>query len=601
MSQKIKILPPEEIQKIAAGEVVERPSSVLKELIENSLDAGSSQISIYIEKSGKQKIRVVDNGCGMSRDDLAICFLPHATSKIRSIHDLETISTFGFRGEALAVISSVSKTTLVTRQASDKLGLQITVEGSQFSPIIEVASSEGCDLSVELLFFNTPARKKFLKNDETEWNNIQSYFFSFALQRIDVSFSLYRDGKKIVHAPAVATLQERVGQLFGYSLAEQCLELQSVENKNGIEINGLISHQHAWRYSRSHIFVFVNNRPVKNLGLFKTLYKGYNNSLPEGRFPLAFIFISLDPTRVDVNVHPRKEEVAFEKPLQVESILQAQVQRTLEARVSRALEAPRSSFVSAHHSASQEVKKITSPFFSFSNNEDFPLQPVSSPSITFFSKQTSEIVDAIDEIQPPKQETVFSPAITIRGVLFHTYIIVEQEHEALIIDQHAAHERVLYEQFSSNFEKREGTRLLFPEIIELSEHQTTLLLKERDFFSSQGVELDAVGTREIAITSAPPRLHNQSLSEFIKEVAAYMEENEQCAHEQFKKLLREHVHSHMACKAAVKAGDILSDVEMQELIKQLLKSPNRHICVHGRPTMWTISRSELEKRFKRKT
>jgi DNA mismatch repair protein MutL len=608
----IKILPTHEAQKIAAGEVVERPASVVKELVENSIDADSTQISIYIEDSGKKLIRIVDNGRGMSQDDALLCFEPHATSKITSIDDLETITSFGFRGEALASISSVSKVMLRTKHINNNsnLGVEVVVEGKDIIPPQDIACNQGCDLAIKDLFYNTPARKKFLKQNETEWNRILNLIYAFCLSNLECSFSLYRDGKRVLHAPITSSLKDRFAQIFGHNIAENLITLSPEQKNETVSISGLISRHEFWRYNKGTIFFFVNNRLVKNTELLKALFAGYSGILPPGKFPAGCLSLTIDTNLVDVNVHPRKEEVAFAKPFTITSSLQRAVKATLEKQITQKL-APL---------PLQEIQDI--PFFTTPSRQEHheildtsttsPQSEIIIPPDPFLP-QLSPYLDqepSTNIFSKPEniQETTLQKKIldhpghtlSIVGQLFKTYIMIEREDEFVIMDQHAAHERILYEQFASRFEKREGTRLLFPEIITLEKNEFSCVIKQQDFFSFQGIELQEMGENKIAIKTAPPKLHNHNLSEFVKEVAAFMIEHEQLEHDEFKKKLTEHVHSHMSCKAAVKAGDTLTMTEMQDLARQLSTCNNRMICVHGRPTMWTIPKNELEKKFKRK-
>ena len=287
----IQLLPDVEAKKIAAGEVVERPASVVKELIENSLDAGATSISLYIEKSGKQLIRVVDNGCGMMPDDAAICFANHATSKVTSLDDLQRLCTFGFRGEALASISSVSKVTLETRynkgEVQEETGIKIEYVDGKVDSKQVVACSLGTDLQIKELFYNTPVRQKFLRQDETEWNQIQTLFYACCLGHLQIHFKLHRDGKMVLNAPPAQTLKDRVMQICGHNLGQNLTAMEGTPAKNGVTVSGLISKHNFWRYGRQQIFFFVNGRWVKNSELSKALMKGYRNVLPPARFPAA--------------------------------------------------------------------------------------------------------------------------------------------------------------------------------------------------------------------------------------------------------------------------------------------------------------------------
>jgi DNA mismatch repair protein MutL len=591
---KIKILSPSEAQKIAAGECVERPANIVKELVENSIDAGASSISIFIEQAGKKLIRVVDDGYGLSPEDALLCFLPHATSKITSVDDLETISSFGFRGEALASISAVSQVKLITRSKETSTnGVGTQIEYSQCSLInqSEVASAQGTDIQVHELFYNTPARKKFLKQDETEWNQILSLFQAFCLSHLQISFKLHHDGKLALNAPAAPNLKDRISQLWDFNIAQNVIQLQPATMPEWLKIEGYISHQSFWRYNRNHIFFFVNGRWIKNIELSKALVKSYLNVLPPGRFPAGFIFIKTESNLVDVNVHPKKEEVRFIKPVTVENALFNSVKQTLEQQVTQKL-AP--TFTQLQFE--QQPQNLTPPSF-----ENYIFTP--SPYSLFSAK--SEDSNRQEKKLAQDQQQTFEPIVAmpnqkIIGQLFNTYILIENKDEFIVVDQHAAHERILYEKYLKNFELKDGIKLLFPETVELQTQSMQRIMEHQDFFASQGFELEPISDTTIAIRSTPTKLNKQSIRELIVEAVEFIKENDQLDTEEFRKKLNEHVHSQAACKAAIKAGDILTQEQMQKLITDLSKTEKRFICVHGRPTIWTISKDSIERQFKRK-
>jgi DNA mismatch repair protein MutL len=577
----IKILPPDQAQKIAAGEVIERPANIVKELIENSLDAQATAITVYIEKAGKQRIRIIDNGCGMSSADARLCFLSHATSKITSIQELDTLTSFGFRGEALASVAAISKVHLITRQMEAASGVQLTYTAGTIHEEKEVACNVGTDLSVADLFYNIPVRKKFLKQDETEWNQILSLFYAFCMSNPSIFFKLFHNDKLILNAPPTSTIKDRITQLWDYNFSQYMIGLPAPTTPlDWLSITGYISNHHFWRYGKNNIFFFVNNRWIKNTELSKALIKGYYNVLPPGKFPAACIMITINKNLVDINCHPKKEEVRFVKPATIETTLTALVKQALEQNLS------------------QKIGGAT----------DLPYAPTEAasclPQPVIPSYPDSNLGPALSKGEGygglregwEKGETLG----TIIGQLFNTYIIIENDKELVLIDQHAAHERILYEKFLNNFEHKEGTQLLFPEIVPLTKEHITLLIAEKTFFAHQGLDLEQVSSTEIIIKTAPPQLHQTSLKEFLLDAAAFMEEHEQLDRETFRKKLNEHMHSHMACKAAIKAGDTLTTKQMQMLVQNLCQTEKRFICIHGRPTMWSIGKEEIEKHFRRR-
>lgn len=599
----IKVLSNVEAKKIAAGEVVERPASVVKELFENSIDAGASKISLFIESAGKKLIRVIDNGCGMHPIDARLCFENHATSKITSLDDLNKIATFGFRGEALASISSVSKIEMQTKcsDSEDELGISLSFIDGAVEQEKKISCPVGTDLFIKDLFYNTPVRQKFLKQEETEWNQIQSLFQAFCLSHLAVHFQLHRDGRLVLNAPAVTHVQDRVIQLWGHNVAQNLIGLKPSEKE--IRVHGLISNHNFWRYGRQHIFFFVNGRWVKNAELSKALLKGYRNVLPPAKFPAAFLFIELDNLLVDINVHPRKEEVRFAKPVTVANTIQDLVTKSLEGLIDRQLvgESLPHRHVPSWVDSISASEPIAVPEAVFHEDADEHSYVPPQPSLPqrFFQQPVQQEPflqqNTIREIAPAE------PSVgRIIGQLLDMYILIENDDGLLLIDQHAAHERILYERYLKNFEQKEGTRLLFPEIIKLSSEHLAIVLHEQAFLARQGIEVEQIGDSELAIKTSPPKVHSQSLRELIFELIAFVEQNEELDQEEFRKKINEFMHSQLACKMAIKAGDPLSHEMMRNIVLQLQQVDNRFICVHGRPTTWTISAIELEKRFRRR-
>ena len=618
---RIKLLEPCEAQKIAAGEVVERPAHTVKELLENALDAGATKVTLYIEKSGKQSIRVVDNGCGMSADDAQLCFARHATSKVTCLDDLMSLTSFGFRGEALASIASVSNVTLVTRRGGDELGTKISCHGGRLGESVAISCPVGTDLAVADLFCTVPARKKFLKADDTEWNQIAAVFHAFCLSNRSVHFQVYRDGKMVLNAPPVSRVSDRICQLWETNTAHNMIDVVPAEDKrvSWCTLSGVISNHHFWRYNRSLFFFFVNGRWVKDVELGKALMKGYQNVLPPGKCPAGFIFIQVDPELVDINVHPKKEEVRFTKPGTVANILQRSVIQTLEQQVNKNISqsayvrtgAPDVAPVDTSPAMSPRSQDLPPQIFMPSSTSNVSSSPRISGETAFVSPpdasrtqvvSSSDTGSDLEEQQTavcPNQDDSFAPAII--GQLFDTYILLQNDDSFTIIDQHAAHERILYEKFRGAFSQREGTVLLFPLVITLDDPITLeKLLAEKSFFSQHGIGFEQFGARELAIKSCPPDLTDHNLKELIQECADVIHDAAELDSEAFRKKLHEHVHSHLACKTAIKAGDVLDHDQMATLVATLHKTDNRYICIHGRPTSWTLSKNEIGKKFRRK-
>lgn len=606
---KIHILSPEESLKIAAGEVIERPAHIVKELIENSVDAGATKITLTFEKAGKQLIQITDDGCGMEPQDAQNCFLAHATSKIRNLSDLEFVQTFGFRGEALASISAVAKVELTTRTREDATGSKIIYEGARFKLNDEVACPPGTDIKVHDLFFNTPVRKKFLKTDDTEWNAVFNCIQAFCFAYPEISFKIIHNGKMVISAPAVSSLHERAHQLW-HDVSSQLIPFET--SHKDLKISGLVSPTTTWKYNRSHLFYFVNNRWVKNTELSKGVMKGYAGGLPQDKFPVAVIFVSLPHHELDVNVHPKKEEVKFAHPGIVQTTVASAVKNALEEAISTKLQVVELQAMSP----SQEAPKIiplpsqplpdilaTTPKFGISpevfqsSKKNDYMQPTAQLINTFTpSSAPTTNKSIIQEIQSSREHT---ESYKLIGQIFDTYIIGQSGQSIIIVDQHAAHERILYEKFAHVFNQQDGTTLLFPEVITLQAGDQEVLFAYKNFFAKQGLTIDDLGSREIVVRSCPPFLKGPSIKDFIYKALVFIHEHQTLDQEHFATTFNEFLHGEMACKAAIKAGDKLSLEQMQQLLSDLSVCNNRFKCVHGRPTLWTLDEAELEKKFRR--
>ena len=610
---KIRRLPQEEIQKIAAGEVVERPASVLKELLENSLDAGATVVSIYIEQAGKKLIRVVDNGCGMSRVDAQMAFEPHATSKLRSIDDLYILSSYGFRGEALCSIAAVSRVTLVTAErGAEDAATKIVCSAGVCEPVQTVVAHAGSDLSVEDLFCSVPVRLKFLKKEETEWNQLYDLVQAVAFSSPTISFSLYKDGQRVLHTPVVQMVVDRAHQLWEHQHAKHVLVVDE-QVSSECSVRGVISGPAVQRYNRADILLFVNGRWIKNQNLLKAVVRGYAQALPDGKFPMAVLFLTVATDRVDINVHPRKEEVAFVSPGRVETAVTEAVKATLQHSVNTPVVADSRAFLSElkqeveqrfeYRSLVRDVATIVqqAPRSTDSFIEAFLLNNAQS----VFSEKDSEVVHPFEF---SRQEALFEHVLQeqpapqnfkVCGQLFKTYILLEVDDVFLIMDQHAAHERILYEGMKKNFEDATSVAFVVPLVVTLSVRSVEVLVLVQDLLKDRGIVFEPFGHDRIRVFSFAVDARRVNLQEFFEDLAQVVDEETLDA-EILRKKIYEHVHSHTACKAAVKAGDVLSEQEMVRLYLDLQGVENRHMCIHGRPTLWRLPKNDIEKHFRRK-
>ncbi len=678
-----------EAQKIAAGQVVERPCNVIKELVENAYDAGATDILLDLQDAGKKSMVIIDNGCGMSVEDARLSIEKHATSKISSLDDLAHITTFGFRGEALASIAAVSHMKLVTRETQQLSAVALTIRDGAIVDETPAAHNPGTRIEVADLFYNMPARQKFLKKRETEWNQIQHFLQAFCLSHADLSVTVVHDKNRVLHCPAVASVRDRCAQLWNSTIARDLIDLEDTRLSDALAIQGIVSnHQHA-RYDRSGIFFFVNNRWVQNSSLARALLKAYQNVLPAGRYPMACIFLTIDPCELDINIHPKKEEIAFLHPRIVEKLIQETVQKALEAHLTGVIQKPvhlnagllpdgsiqrlhsfapygdrivnaaqqtwrsgwqqelthqqpsqlfNDSTVATMNSAvSSLVQKgeelatrasiSADPFrvipvktgiqaqdfnpdaqssISILMSEqyrDTEQQPVYAHTSTLPQTQQSAQQSAFDTPQAPhyaQEELPAEHGYTVIGQYATTYILVERDDALWMVDQHAAHERILYESFSQANHIPATIQLIVPHIITLARDQIMQLEPHLSILRENGLGVTVCGYDQLMISSTPVHAKNMPLDELIKQCVSWIVEYQSYTAAEFATVMHHHMRAQMACKAAVKAGDILSQQEMIDILEKLEKTPNKLTCPHGRPTGWLMSLYEIEKKFKRK-
>lgn len=558
-------------RKIAAGEVIERPASVLKELLENSLDAKSESISVSIEEGGVRSIVVRDDGEGMDADDLHLCVERHTTSKIAQETDLDTISTLGFRGEALASIASVARMRIISCARGEKEAHQVRVIAGDVEGPLPAARAPGTTVEVEDLFFNLPARANFLGAARTEFFHANRVFHRLALAFADVSWSLKHDERTILTAPHASSLLDRIAQVYGAQVARAMIPLEA--ERNGIAISGFISQPDLKRGNRRDQLFCVNGRPVNDRGLSYVLASAYRGMLRRGTYPLAVIRVDLPLDSVDVNVHPRKEEIRFAKPRAVQEV------------VGQALEGALSS------------RYIVAPFLAPRPGE---LRERASSSKT--KELPFDLRRELTVRQTLRQEgkVRVSGERRVIGQLQKTYLLVETAGGLEIVDQHIAHERILYEELCEQFHQGEVTRqqFLLPVRLELSFENAARLAASQEELEQVGILLDEFGGGTFLLREYPSLLAEgqarygfQELAERLAELLARGEEVREAL---FEDLLAE-----LACAGAIKAGDRLPLEEQQALVERLMQLQNPYTCPHGRPIIFAISREELDRRFKR--
>lgn len=580
---RIKILPEEVAGKIAAGEVVERPVSVVKELVENALDAGATEIRIELQEGGKKLIRVQDNGSGMSQEDAVLSFHRHATSKISSAEDLERISTLGFRGEALASISAVSRVVLKTCDGQSERGYQVEREGEKLIRFSEIAFPRGTLIEVRDLFFNLPARKKFLRAERSELSLIVSYVTQVALAFPGIKFYLSNNNREIINCPAVASLRDRVYQLYGKKTTDGLMDIDFEDD--GHRVYGLGSRPFSGRLDRQHQFFFVNRRPIKDRMLAAALAQAYLGILEKDRNPEAFIFLEIPYDRVDVNVHPAKAEVRFREPQLVYRLILKAVEMAArqESLVKPIIIGPEEDKVGAEEETGISEKETVS-------GEEIEEAARLKAGTLPFAFETSGQAFAGEIREMGVVEKTPAAEFELIGQYLDSYIIVTREDGLYIIDQHNAHERILFEKFTRLAESGGWVSkpMLFPAVINLSVGQRLSYEELKEELESFGFRLEEMGGNSLALKEYPEIFREEEAEQML---LAVLEEKES---EKFRDR-RLRMLATMACKAAVKAGQKLRSSEMKFLVEELFKTENPGLCPHGRPVVIKVDRAKIEK------
>jgi DNA mismatch repair protein MutL len=599
MSSIIKILPSHVINKIAAGEVVERPSSVVKELVENSVDAGATEILVDIEQAGRRLIRIADNGCGMSREDAELAFERHATSKITSDADLDAVRTMGFRGEALSSIASVARVKVVTATPGSKSGTLIEIEGGAVKAVSDAAAPAGTTLDINHLFYNTPARLKFLKSPATEFSHIVSAVSRQAMAYPSIRFRLTHNKKTVLDLPPSDTLKARAFQLYGSEIAENLIEFSG--GRDIVRMYGLLSRPAYTRADKTYQDFYVNCRSVRNASLTHALYAAYSDMLMRDRHPLGFVFIEIDPSWVDVNIHPAKAEVRFRNQSQIHDLVRDVIRERL-AGTGRA-----STGIS--HEPDSRTDGIKEAIAGYYRGADFstprpehswsPVSPVRSnagsapPHQAVPGSGDLELYTARTEAGGPGAEQLFP-----LGQVHDSFIIAQSREGMILIDQHAAHERVLFEKLQDQFGSGSvGVQtLLIPSQIELGPAQAALLSEYLPELAAVGFIVEDFGKGTFIIKSVPSLLvggdYKQLLLDILDEVNAQGKSGKADA-------LRDQILSVMACHPAIKVNRKLHPREMEQLIRDLSRCRMPETCPHGRPTVVRFSMEQLKKMFKR--
>jgi DNA mismatch repair protein MutL len=629
---RIRILSDLVANQIAAGEVVDRPASVVKELLENAIDAGATRIRIEVEGGGRKLIRITDNGSGMVRDDALLAFERHATSKVRTSSDLLTISTLGFRGEALPSIASISRLELATRTAEESAGTSLEIVGGKMHRVGEAGMPEGTMIAVRDLFFNTPARRKFLKSETTELSHVTALVTNYALAHPDKHFELHSATHALLIAPPVAQLSERVYQIFGKETLDHLIPIAAEINLSRVglpeplpwkrdadyappepghlRIHGLVSKPSLQKLNRNAMYSFVNQRLVRERVIIHAITEAYRNIMPPTSFPVVLLFLEMPPGEVDVNVHPAKTEVRFRQPSLVHDFVRDSIRTKLvfarpamsfgEALETNPLASPSlGAHISPAPSALIEQSQIDSDPLAASVALDLTPAPI-APVPGRLDFATTETNGTAPQAPPDDEAATLKTLGTLKalGQLRESFILATNEEGLWIIDQHVAHERVLFEKVlrERQVEQVQRQRLLMPMLIELTPAQMIQFAQIATELHRNGFEAEPFGPRTLAIKAAPIGLEGRELERMLIEVLEQCEREEQSENLE---AMRTRVAASIACHSAIKVNTPLDPARMEWLLAELAKTEHPTSCPHGRPIVLRYSWKEIQKAFHR--
>ncbi len=635
---KIHVLSSDISNKIAAGEVVERPASVVKELVENSIDAGATKIVVEIKNGGISLISVEDNGSGMAPEDAQIAFLRHATSKIEKEEDLDAIFTLGFRGEALSSIGAVSEAVIYTKRKMDDYGTVVSCEGGEIIASDEGGMSDGTKVFVRNLFFNTPARMKFLKKDSTEAGYITDIMNRFVLAHPEISFRFIKNGKDVIMSTGDGSLQNAVYSVYGRDYATNLINVEY--EMEGVKVTGVIGKGNLARPNRNFQSFYVNKRCIKSPLMIRAVEEAYKNQIMIGKFPVAILNIEVNPAQVDINVHPTKLEVKFSddkkiydciyygtksalyalpgskneekkivhNPRENPFLIKQDMTEKPKASITQIKPEPKAELTKANFPLVEQKSHISvevknDPMAMF-RKKDTEIQPSVAASPEIEIKITKEPVQELKpaqlEIEPEniaKQQKEEQISVKIAGQIFDTYIIAQKGNDMLLIDQHAAHERIKYEQLLRSLETKEvyPQILLEPIVIKLGGAEISAFEAEIDTFEKLGFEVEIFGESEVIVRAAPQEIDMGDIEDlFLELLSECISSKKEIISARLERLTYT-----IACKAAIKANHALSLTEMEALVNNVLALDSINTCPHGRPITIVMTKKELEKKFKR--
>jgi len=588
---KIKVLSSALSNKIAAGEVVDRPASAIKELIENAIDANATKVSLVINQSGKELIQVVDNGEGMSLEDLHLAFTRHATSKIETIQDLESIDSLGFRGEALPSIASVSQVEIKSKREDNSLASVLRLEGGKVTNETKTAAPQGTNISIKNLFYNTPARRNFLKSDNAEIQQVIKVLKKFFLCYPDIEFEVISNDEKLYDLKNNG-IESRAKDVFGKDIFPNLLKIN--ESLGGIELSGFISKPDTVRRSRGNQYIFLNGRPIQDKSLNHAVFKGYGNSINSGEFPTFYLFLEMDPKLADVNVHPSKMEVRFANEKSLYYFFLSSIRKTLnEENVIPDLSHSKDDNEFASIIKNTEKSDIAEELRH--RSKFISRDTTSQLSLAYVNPEEESISETNLEQAPLIQDNV-----EVRFWQVHKrYIFSEIKSGVVIIDQHVAHERILFEKILkslSNEEKVYGQQLLFPHSLDLSVEDMVVVKNISELLNKIGFNFREFSGNTIVIDAIPVDVKVGREGQIILDIIDYYKENPLKDFDPFEKLA-----AAFSCKNAIKSGEILNQAQMHSLVDQLFACETPYFCPHGRPVIVTNDLDELDRKFKRIT
>jgi DNA mismatch repair protein MutL len=604
---RIRLLPETVASQVAAGEVVERPASVVKELVENSIDAGARKIDILIRRGGISLVRVIDDGCGMDRDDALLSLERHATSKIRNADDLAAIATLGFRGEALPSIASVSRFRLTTREADAVAGTEIIVNGGKIDIVREGGEAPGTQVEVRSLFYNLPARRKFLRSENTETRNIEHQLHLQAIGHWEIAFTFVRNDATVFQLPAATNLRDRIRDLYGSDLLGRLLEIDAngrARPPGAPDISGFIGQAGLSRQTRAQQLVFVNGRAVENPVVSAALREGYHTALMKGQFPVTFLFLNLDPASVDVNVHPAKREVRFRDPARVHEAVVAAIRETLESGRrdwQKKFQAPAVVGIAdpGRTVPAQPIVDLTLRPQVVAPETSHRELPYSHGAIQAVIPRHEEAEGSHKSSRDTQADARQNQQFQIIGVLNKLYILMENADGLVLVDQHAAHERILFEELRRRMEEQgvPTQRLLLTQTFDLPPRDAEWIERNLSILQKMGIGIESFGPNTFKIDSLPAFLKTSDPITFMQRV---IDDLKSASERSSPMRLGEETIAKTVCRHAVKANDPLRYLEVEKLVRDLLDCDLPYCCPHGRPTMIQISLAELEKKFGRK-